>query len=62
MDDDHAIVWISAAKMDDIGLFAGDTVLLKGKRKKNTVALVYTDESVSDNRIRMGKLIRSNLR
>jgi transitional endoplasmic reticulum ATPase len=49
-------------KMEALGLFNGDTVLLKGKKRKTTVATVNTDESVSDNRVRMTKVVRSNLR
>ena len=39
-----------------------DTVLLKGKKRKNTVAVVNTIVGVSDNRARMTKVVRSNLR
>ena len=36
--DDHSTISLSAAKMEELGLFNGDTVLLKGKKRKNTVA------------------------
>jgi len=32
--DDHSTVAISPAKMEQLGLFGGDTVLLKGKKRK----------------------------
>jgi len=60
--DDHSIITMKKQKMEDLGLFNGDTVLLKGKKRKTTVATVNTDESVSDNRVRMTKVVRSNLR
>lgn len=60
--DDHSTVAISPAKMEELGLFGGDTVLLKGKKRKNTVAVVNADDNVSDTKIRMTKVIRSNLR
>jgi transitional endoplasmic reticulum ATPase len=60
--DDHSTVGLSAAKMDELGLFSGDTVLVKGKKRKNTVAVVNTDENVPDSRVRMSKVVRSNLR
>jgi len=60
--DDHSTVAISPAKMEQLGLFGGDTVLLKGKKRKNTVAVVNADDNVSDTKIRMTKVIRSNLR
>ena len=35
--DDNSVVSLSQAKMDELDLFRGDTVLLKGKRKRDTV-------------------------
>lgn len=32
--DDNSCVSLSQAKMDELGLFRGDTVLLKGKKTK----------------------------
>ena len=60
--DDHSTISLSAAKMEELGLFNGDTVLLKGKKRKNTIAVVNTDEDVLDNKVRMTKVVRSNLR
>ena len=60
--DDHSTIALSASKMEELGLFNGDTVLLKGKKRKNTVAVVNTDEGVSENKVRMTKVVRSNLR
>ena len=60
--DDHFTIALSAAKMDELQLLSGDTVLVKGKKRKNTVAVVTVDESLSDNKMRMSKVVRSNLR
>ena len=60
--DDHSTVFLSAEKMEELGLFKGDTVILKGKKRKNTLAVVAADEDVSDNKVRMTKVVRSNLR
>lgn len=60
--DDHSTVMINSEKMNELGLFNGDTVLLKGKKRKTTVAVVNTDDSVSESRVRMTKVVRSNLR
>ena len=48
--------------MDELQLFRGDTVLLKGKRRKETVALVLSDDTVSNDKIRMNRCVRNNLR
>ena len=55
--DDHSTIGLSAGKMDELGLFSGDTVLIKGKKRKDTVAVVNTDESVPDSRVRMSKVV-----
>lgn len=60
--DDNSVVHLSQAKMDELQLFRGDSVLLKGKRKKETVCIVLTDETVPDERIRMNRVVRNNLR
>jgi len=48
--------------MDKLQLFRGDTVLVKGKRRKDTVCIVLADETVDTNKVRMNKVIRTNLR
>ncbi|KAJ8978590.1 hypothetical protein NQ317_006878 [Molorchus minor] len=53
---------LSQAKMDELQLFRGDTVLLKGKRRKETVCIVLSDDSCSDEKIRMNRIVRNNLR
>jgi len=35
------VVALSQDKMDELQLFRGDTVLLKGKRRKETVSLIH---------------------
>merc|ERR1712226_303442 len=47
---------------DELGLFRGDTVLLKGKKRKETVCIVLSDETVSNEKIRMNRVVRNNLR
>ena len=42
VNDDNSVVALSQDKMDELQLFRGDTVLLKGKRRKETVSGVFT--------------------
>ncbi|KAL4326560.1 hypothetical protein HN51_033703 [Arachis hypogaea] len=42
--------------------FRGDTVLVKGKKRKDTVCIVLADDQCEEPRIRMNKVVRSNLR
>lgn len=60
--DDNSVVALSQAKMDELQLFRGDTVLLKGKRRKETVCIVLSDDTCPDEKIRMNRVIRNNLR
>merc|ERR1719265_2782783 len=60
--DDNSVVAMSQAKMDELDLFRGDTVLLKGKRKKDTVCIVLADDDTPEGKIRMNRCIRTNLR
>jgi transitional endoplasmic reticulum ATPase len=60
--DDNSIICLSQAKMDELGLFRGDTVLLKGKRRKETICIVLVDEECPNEKIRMNRVVRNNLR
>lgn len=59
--DDNSVVSLSQAKMDELQLFRGDTVILKGKRRKETVCIVLSDDSCPDSKIRMNRVVRNNL-
>ena len=49
--------------MEELQLFRGDTVLLKGKRKKETVCIVLSnDDAVNNDKIGMNRVVRQNLR
>lgn len=55
-------MFLFQAKMDQLQLFRGDTVLLKGKRRKESVCIVLSDDTVADEKIRMNRVVRNNLR
>ena len=51
--------------MDELKIFKGDTVLLKGKKRKDTVCIalaVEESDDLPDEKIRMNKVVRHNLR
>lgn len=63
--DDNSVVMITNAKMEELKIFKGDTVLLRGKKRKDTVCLALTPEEgddLDDGKIRMNKIVRKNLR
>lgn len=43
-------------QMEELQLFRGDTVLIKGKKSRDTVCIVLADDSVDDSSIRMNKV------
>lgn len=63
-EDDNSVVRLTTAKMDELGLFRADTVLIKGKKGHDTVCIVLNieDETAPDSNIRMNKVVRKNLR
>jgi transitional endoplasmic reticulum ATPase len=60
--DDNSVICLSAAKMDELNFFRGDTVLIKGKKGRDTVCVVLADEDTDDCNVRMNKVVRKNLR
>jgi len=61
-DGDNSCVLLSMAKMEELGLFRGDSVLIRGKKRRETVCIAIANEQTDDTKIRMNKVIRKNLR
>lgn len=59
---DNSCVMLSTAKMEELELFRGDTVLVKGKKRHETVCIAIANDETEDSKIRMNKVIRKNLR
>ena len=62
LNDDNSKAFISGEKMDELNLFNGTTVLLKGKLRKTTNCIVLRDDEMPNEKIRINKVIRGNLR
>jgi transitional endoplasmic reticulum ATPase len=63
--DDNSVVEMTQKKMDELKIFKGDTVLLKGKKRKDTVCIalaVEEGDELPNEKIRMNKVVRKNLR
>ena len=54
--DDNSVVTLSPAKMEELQLFRGDTVLLKGKKGKDTICIALTSDDTEDANIRINKV------
>ena len=64
INDDNSVVNMTASKMSELKIFSAETVLLRGKKRKETIGIALTDESnqLEDGKIRMNKVMRNNLR
>ncbi|KAJ4840279.1 AAA ATPase cdc48 [Turnera subulata] len=48
--------------MERLQLFRGDTLTIKGKKRRDTVCVVVSDEQCGEGKVKMNKVVRSNLR
>ena len=62
INDDNSVVALNHETMEKLHLFHGDTILIKGKKRRDTVCIVLADENCEEPKIRMNKVVRSNLR
>jgi transitional endoplasmic reticulum ATPase len=62
VNDDNSVVALNMETMEKLQLFRGDTVLIKGKKRKDTVCIVLADDTCDEPKIRMNKVVRANLR
>jgi len=60
--DDNSVISMNTATMEKLQLFRGDTVLVKGKKRKDTVLIVLADDTCDEAKVRVNKVVRSNLR
>ena len=62
--EDASVIQLTQKKMDELKIFKSETVLLKGKKRKETICICLPDDSgrLTDDKIRMGKVVRNNLR
>eukprot|EP01071_Lankesteria_metandrocarpae_P002032 Lankesteria_metandrocarpae@DN2036_c0_g1_i2.p2 len=62
INDDNSVVTLNSARMEELQLFRGDTVLIKGKKRHDTVCIVLADNDLEAGKIRINKVVRKNLR
>jgi transitional endoplasmic reticulum ATPase len=60
--DDNSICNLHPATMETLSVFHGDVVLLKGKRRHNTLCIAMPDEGCAEHALKINKAVRSNLR
>lgn len=62
VNDDNSTICLSQAKLTELDIFKGDPVLIKGKKRHETLCVALVDNDLEDGKIRMNKVIRKNLR
>merc|ERR1719236_279665 len=62
INDDNSVISLAPAKMEELNLFRGDNVLIKGKKRKDTVCIVLADDGLEDSKVRLNKVVRKNLK
>eukprot|EP00736_Rhodelphis_marinus_P008063 Rmarinus@m.24968 len=62
VNDDNSVVQLNTRIMEELGLFRGDTVLIKGKKRRDTVCIVLADDECEEPKVRMNRVVRKNLR
>eukprot|EP01013_Petalomonas_cantuscygni_P002091 TRINITY_DN12117_c0_g1_i1.p1 TRINITY_DN12117_c0_g1~~TRINITY_DN12117_c0_g1_i1.p1 ORF type:complete len:820 (+),score=284.75 TRINITY_DN12117_c0_g1_i1:205-2664(+) len=60
--DDNSVVLLSPSLIQTLGLFIGDTLILRGKRRHQTAVIALEDATCPEGRCRMNKCVRQNLR
>uniref|UniRef100_M8AQ44 Cell division control 48-D-like protein n=1 Tax=Aegilops tauschii TaxID=37682 RepID=M8AQ44_AEGTA len=60
--DDNSVCTLHPDTMEKLSIFKGDIVLLKGKRRHNTVCMALPDDTCEEHKLRINKVARSNLR
>jgi transitional endoplasmic reticulum ATPase len=62
VNDDNSTICLSQTKMNELDIFKGDPVIIKGKKRKETLCIALLDNELEDGKIRMNKTVRKNLR
>ncbi|KAI6042473.1 P-loop containing nucleoside triphosphate hydrolase protein [Pisolithus marmoratus] len=60
--DDNSVATINPTTMETLSLFRGDTVIVRGKKRRDTVLICLSSDEVEEGRIQMNKVARNNLR
>lgn len=59
---DNSVVALSNNAMDTLQFKRGDVVLVKGRKRKNTVLIVLEDDELDDRSAGINRVVRQNLR
>ncbi|TRM58755.1 P-loop containing nucleoside triphosphate hydrolase protein [Schizophyllum amplum] len=60
--DDNSVATMNPATMETLSLFRGDTIIVRGKKRRDTVLICLSSDDVEEGRIQVNKVARNNLR
>ena len=60
--DDNSVAVLSQAKMNELNIMRGDSIMIKGKKRRDTICITLVDNELEDGKIRLNKVVRSNLK
>jgi len=58
--DDNSVAILHPNTMETLGLFRGDTVIVRGKKRRDTVLICLSQDDVEEGKIAMNKVARGN--
>jgi len=61
-DGDNSCILLSNEKMEELDLFRGDSVFIRGKRRRETVAIAIANDNTDGGKVRINKVVRKNLK
>ncbi|KAJ7870982.1 P-loop containing nucleoside triphosphate hydrolase protein [Mycena olivaceomarginata] len=59
--DDNSVATLNPQTMEGLGLFHGDTIIVLGKKRRDTVLICLSSDDVEEDRIKVNKVARNNL-
>jgi len=60
--DDNSVAVLSQAKMNELNIMRGDSIMIKGKKRRDTICITLVDNELEDGKIRLNKVVRNNLK
>ncbi|KEG11645.1 putative Transitional endoplasmic reticulum ATPase [Trypanosoma grayi] len=60
--DDNSLIIMNPKRMEELNIFRGDTVMLKGKKHRSTLCIAMEDDECQEGMIKINKLARRNIR
>ncbi|ODN79420.1 transitional endoplasmic reticulum ATPase, variant [Cryptococcus amylolentus CBS 6039] len=58
--DDNSVAILHPNTMEALGLFRGDTVIVRGKRRRDTVLICLSQDDIEEGKVAMNKVARAN--